>query len=142
MRLSAAVLCLLMFGACAPWFQNYPDLVEQGTYHLETYAIDRCGMEAEIREKSGKLVVQGKMTFRHHPSGPVSATAFVEVISPQGAVLARRQTSFIAVPHGRRSHPAARFEVEFDFLPPSGSLFRIRHEMRPYSEGDAGGRIR
>lgn len=142
MRRLATFFCFLMFVGCTPWLRNQPDLVEQGVYHLETHAIDRCGIEAEILEKSGKLFVKGKMTSRHHTSGPVSATAFVDVISPQGAVLARRQTSFVAVPHGRRSHPAARFEIEFDFFPPSGSQILIRHEMRPYEEHAPGGKIR
>ncbi len=142
MKILATVLCLLMFGACSSLFQNPPDLVEQGRYHLETQAIDRCGIDAEILERQGKLVVKGKMTFGHHPNGPVSATAFVDLISPQGVTLARRQTSFIAVRHGRRSHPAARFEIEFDSLPPLGSLVRIAHSMKPYESGAPGGIIR
>ncbi|MBN9523420.1 hypothetical protein J0H58_33725 [bacterium] len=120
-----------------------PDLVAQGVYRLQADTADGCRIEAEVTGRDGQLWVTGRMTARHHPDGPVTATGEAQVVAPDGRLLSRQPLEFEPLRHGRHgSHPAARFSVTFPELPPVGSTVRIRHRLAPYDPAAGLPRIR
>lgn len=125
----------LLLAGCATWFQHSRDLVDRGLYRLESDKAEngRCRTEFDVRERDGRLVVRGKRnvsTERCAPTGP----PVIEVVEPGGRLVARQQATPSARPHQRTGHFHALFQVEFDSLPPYGSLIRILYDEAPPRE--------
>lgn len=119
----------LFFAGCATWFQHPRDLVDEGLYRLESDKSEngRCRTEFDVSERDGRLVVTGK---RNVSSERCARTAppVVEVVEPGGRLVAREQATLSTRPHQRTGHSHAEFQVEFDSLPPRGSLIRILYD--------------
>lgn len=114
----------LLLAGCASWFHSR-DLVDLGRYRLESDKAEngRCLTTFDVRERDGGMVVTGKRNVSHR-CGP-TAPPVVEVFEPSGRLFAREQATLSTRPHQTTGHSHAEFQVEFDSLPPRGSLIRI-----------------
>jgi hypothetical protein len=72
---------------CGCWKQPCPgDLIAQGVYRLDANSDEVSGVEATVVGRGEDLVLSGRLTARHHPSGPVSAAGEVTLVAPDGRV--------------------------------------------------------
>ena len=128
--LAAFVLVLLVAG-CSSGSRHPRDLVDEGRYRLESDRTEngRCLTRFEVRERDGKMVVTGKrnVSRRCDPTPP----PVVEVVEPSGRLFGRQRAALSKQPHSRTGHSHATFHVEFDSLPPPGSLIRILYDDAP-----------
>lgn len=118
--------------SCSTLFATRSDLFETGEYRLAVDEIQGCTLDAAASAQDGHLIVSGRMTFRHHSDAPLSGDVTGEIVGPNGARIETKSTPFKAYPHGRHLHPAAKFALTFDQIPPPGSLVKLSHTLRPF----------
>ena len=137
------IFSLLFFcSSCSTLFDGRNDLFKTGRYRLAVDEIRGCTLEAVAVDRDGNLIVSGRMTFRHHPEAPLSGAVTGEIVGPEGKHIETRSVPFKAFPHARHLHPAAKFELTFDQIPPPGSLIRLSHTLRPFNGSEEDGIIR
>lgn len=132
LRTKCLIAALLLVSACSRIIGAQEDLFESGEYRLRVDKIEGCTLEARAVKLDGRLLVSGRMTFRHHENAPLSGNVFGEIVGPQGNRIETKAAPFEALPHARHLHPAAKFELLFDSAPPSHSVVTIFHTLRPF----------
>ncbi len=129
-------LLLLISSGCS--FIGPENLFETGRYRLEVDSVQGCTLEASSFKQDGKLLIEGHMTFKHHPAfkylpaAPLSGDVQAQIFGPEGNQLQDKTVAFKALPHGRHIHPPAQFKFIFDNIPPAGSLIKLSHRLRPF----------
>lgn len=122
----------IMCSSCSTLFGERNDLFKTGELRLAVDEVRGCTLEAVAVAQDGHLLVSGRMTLRHHPDAPLSGGVTGEIVGPSGGRLASKSTPFRAYAHGRHLHPAAKFELTFEQVPPPGSLVKLSHTLRPF----------
>ncbi len=125
-----AVILLVTLGGCS--LLSRDDLFASGRYRLEVDSIEDCTLRAISYEQDGRLIVEGRMTRRHHRNAPLSGDVQAQVFGPQGDLLQTKSVPFEPLPHSRHSHPAARSRFIFEQIPPAGSVIKLTHTLRPF----------
>ena len=100
------------------------DLVEEGVYQVD--ASNFCGHALAVRawESGGKLVVKGRVMNLPYSVG-LPADGEVSLAASDGVEIATKRAAFRRwYKHRGRSYPF--LQVEFERIPPPGSLIRVR----------------
>jgi len=130
MKIRNGIIGFIIIGSLFGCYQP-PNLFETGRYSLTVDKIADCTVEAISFEENGQLVVEGKMTKRHHPGALLSGGVRGKIVNAAGKLLEEKSGPFTASPHAKRIHPPARFKLVFASIPPPGSRIEISHFLEP-----------
>lgn len=116
---------------CATQSQDsVPDLVQKGYLHLEHSPHEGKvrAVSISVREQNDGLVISGFLKQYRERGRPLTAHVDITVHSPEGRVLAEKQSQDLYVPRNRISggpERSKRFSVRLDSVPPANSVIQI-----------------
>jgi len=126
-KIAAAFPLLIFLGSCS--LLGREDLFKSGHYHLEVDNVDDYILEATSFQQDGRLIVEGRVTFRPNPNVPPSGDAEAQIFGPQADLLQTKIVPFEPRPQGY-GHLVTRFQFIFDRMPPPESVIKLSYTLR------------
>ncbi len=118
----AIIVILFVLSACGSSLKN---LVREGTSKVDTTSSRGVHFNrVDVYESDAGLLVRGELHKRSHRRGPIPGHVHIEIIAPDGTVLANTSTNYH---RGSSKSRTSRFTVKIPIEVPMNSTIQIMH---------------